>query len=103
MMATKPFASDPDAWKKHFLDMASGKLRNASFYRLGRTSQYGGSTGPTIELVTPTQQAIEMAKSEQKQQESKSGKVKNHVKRKSPHSTKKLGRGKTKRKEKRRR
>ncbi len=102
MMATKPFASDPGMWKKHFLDMASGKLHNSSFYRLGRANQYGGSTGPTIELVTPTQQAIEMAKSEQKQQESKSGKVKKHVKRESPHSTKKLGRGKTKKQKRRR-
>ncbi len=53
-----------DAWKKHFVDMASGKFRTKSFYRLG--VQRGGSDENPIRLVTPTQQAIEMARSEEK-------------------------------------
>lgn len=57
-MAAKPYASSLDTWKKHFLDMAAGKLHQSGFYRLGRNSQYGGSTEPVIELLTPTQQAI---------------------------------------------
>jgi hypothetical protein len=54
-----------DAWRKHFLDMASGKFRNRSFYQLG--TQRGGSDENPIQLVTPMQQAIEMAKSQEKQ------------------------------------
>ncbi len=53
-----------DAWKKHFVDMASGKFRDRSFYQLG--SQRGGSdTNPPIQLISPTQQAVEMAHSQE--------------------------------------
>jgi hypothetical protein len=54
-----------EAWKKHFVDMAEGKFRAKSFYQL--STQRGGSDVSPIQLVTPTQQAIEMAHSQAKQ------------------------------------
>ena len=73
------------AWKKHFLDMAAGKLNSSQFYSLGQGDQQGGSSGPKIELVTPTQQAVEMAKSEQKQHEGQQKQIKRSVKRRHHH------------------
>lgn len=52
------------AWKRHFVDMARGKFRDKPFYQL--ETQHGG--GSPIQMVTPTQQAIEMARSQEKQQ-----------------------------------
>lgn len=51
-----------DAWKKHFLSMAEGKFRDRPFYSLA--NQRGGSEESKIQVVTPTQQAVEMAKSQ---------------------------------------
>lgn len=53
------------AWKRHFVDMARGKFRDKPFYQL--ETQHGG--GSPIQMVTPTQQAIEMARSQEKQQQ----------------------------------
>ncbi len=53
-----------EAWKKHFVDMATGKLRQKTFYQLG--TQRGGGDEAVIQLVTPTQQGIEMARSQEK-------------------------------------
>ena len=58
-----------EAWKKHFVDMADGKFREKTFYQLG-TQRGAGDVSP-IQLVTPTQQAIEMAHAQEKQQRPK--------------------------------
>jgi hypothetical protein len=76
-----------DAWKKHFVDMAEGKLRDMAFYQL--STQRGGSDVSPIQLVTPTQQAIEMAHSQTKQRrKATKRKIKRHVLKKTVHSKK---------------
>ena len=60
-------ASSGEAWKRHFLDMAAGRVRPAQFYSLRPSGQTGGNGGTTVELVTPTQQAVEIAKSDERQ------------------------------------
>ncbi len=58
-----------EAWKKHFVSMSDGKMSEQPFYSL--TNQKGGNQEAKIELVTPTQQAVEMAMSKGKEQNEK--------------------------------
>ena len=58
-----------DKWKKHFLDMVEGKksnIKNVYLLKNNKSKQVGGGADPTIKLVTPTQQAVERAKSDLK-------------------------------------
>ena len=58
-----------DKWKKHFLDMVEGKksnIKNVYLQKNNKSKQVGGSADPSIKLVTPTQQTVERAKSDQK-------------------------------------
>lgn len=99
-MAYVPHIPDLDTWKKHFMDMAHDKLPHRNkFYVIGSRRQHGGSEDPVIQLVTPTQQAVEMAKSDMKrkaQEELNLYKYLNGVKKaRTTHSTRKRPTGKT--------
>lgn len=65
-MSWKPFIPDVNEWKKHFVESADMKyIPNLKTYVIG---QFGNGSRPVtqIELITPTQQAVEMARSELK-------------------------------------
>lgn len=65
-MSWKPFIPDVNEWKKHFVESADMKyIPNQKTYVIG---QFGNGSRPVtqIELITPTQQAVEMARSELK-------------------------------------
>ena len=58
-----------EKWKKHFLDMVEGKkskVKNVYLLNSSKSKQVGGSADPPIKMVTPTQQAVERAKSDLK-------------------------------------
>ena len=62
----KSFKMNVDRWKEHFSSMAHSRLpKGRNFYLLNENKQHG--SGPVIKLVTPAQQAVEIAKSEVKQ------------------------------------
>lgn len=70
-MAFTPYVQDLDAWKKHFVEMAEGKLPVPpdGLWRVNKWKQRGGDgDGADVRLVTPTQQAVEMAQSEMKRE-----------------------------------
>lgn len=95
MMSAKPLTSNLDTWKKHFVAMANGKVQNSKFYRIA-PEQYGqGNDSPTVELVTPTQQVVEMARSEQKE---RNRGIKRRRRRRRPHSTARQQKGKKRQK-----
>ena len=64
-MSWRPFIADVEEWKKHFLESTDMNfIPNQKSYIVGQFG-HGNRPSPTqIELVTPTQQAVEMAKSE---------------------------------------
>lgn len=65
-MSWKPFIPDVNEWKKHFVESVDMKyIPNQKTYVIG---QFGNGSRPVtqIELITPTQQAVEMARSELK-------------------------------------
>lgn len=65
-MSWKPFIPDVNEWKKHFVESVDMKyIPNQNTYVIG---QFRNGSRPLtqIELITPTQQAVEMARSELK-------------------------------------
>ncbi len=61
-----------EAWKRHFVNMTKGKTQpDKRGYYLVDSIQRGGNkpAEPSIKFVTPTAQAVELAKSELRQQE----------------------------------
>lgn len=59
------FAKSQEKWKRHFSSMTHNHQQNTKrFYTLNKSRQLGGNSAPVIRLITPTQQAVEMAKSE---------------------------------------
>ena len=67
-MDYSPHITDINKWKNHFMDMASsshGKTRK--IYTVGKQS---GGSGPSVQLVTPTEQAVQMAKADLKRKHS---------------------------------
>ncbi len=82
-----------EAWKRHFVAMAGGKFRDKPFYRVG--AQQGSGDDAPIQLVTPTQQAVEMARAQEKdrsepatKQRKRKKTIKKAVRKKSRHSKK---------------
>ena len=59
-----------DKWKIHFKRMADGKLRPnpRGKYVIGANQSGGTSKEPTVKFVTPMAQAVELAKSEMKEE-----------------------------------
>ncbi|OOZ24258.1 hypothetical protein BOW32_11860 [Solemya velum gill symbiont] len=57
---------DVETWKKFFADMVAGKLRpnDRGNYHVATIQTGGNGVKPTIKMVTPTAQAVEIAKSE---------------------------------------
>ncbi|OOZ42624.1 hypothetical protein BOW37_12805 [Solemya velum gill symbiont] len=53
-------------WKRHFADMAAGKLKldDKGYYHVATIQTGGSGFKLTIKIVTPTAQAVEIAKSE---------------------------------------
>ena len=66
---------DVDKWKKHFKDMVAGKTRQngRSKYVVSSNQTGGKSDDPPVKFVTPVAQAVELAKSELKEDESYKG------------------------------
>ena len=63
-MEYSPHVSDLNKWKNHFIDMAStNRGKNRKMYTVGK--QTGGSQ-TSVQLVTPTEQAVQMAKADLK-------------------------------------
>ena len=58
----EPYVSNPDKWKRHFVNMAENGTSSKKFYAL--SSQKGAGVSNELKLVTPTEQAVEQAKSE---------------------------------------
>ena len=63
---------DVEKWTKHFRKMAEGKLRKdpKGYYVVDQT---GGTIKPEITVVSPVQQAVNLAKSELKEQKVNKG------------------------------
>jgi hypothetical protein len=63
---------DVEKWTKHFRRMAEGKLRKdpKGYYVVDQT---GGTIKPEITVVSPVQQAVNLAKSELKEQKVNKG------------------------------
>ena len=63
---------DIEKWTKHFRKMAEGKLRKdpKGYYVVDQT---GGTIKPEITVVSPVQQAVNLAKSELKEQKVNKG------------------------------
>ena len=59
---------DIERWKRHFRDMAEGKLQPAFLgkYLVSAEQSGGKSNEPNVKFVTPVAQAVELAKSELK-------------------------------------
>ena len=54
-----------ESWKKHFQNMSEGKLsKKGKLFLVGE--QTGNGDKPVVELITPTQVAVEMARSKLK-------------------------------------
>ena len=63
-MDYSPHVTDLNKWKSHFIDMAStNHSKNKKMYTVGRQS---GGSEPSVQLVTPTEQAVQMAKADLK-------------------------------------
>ena len=80
-----PFQPDVNEWSKHFLDSLKMKyIPNQKSYIVG---QFGGTNNShesvPIEFVTPTQQAVERAKSELKKRKKEGGPIINFTRKKS--------------------
>ena len=71
-----PFIPDVNEWSKHFLDSLKMQyIPNQKSYIVG---QFGGTNSPAslpIEFVTPTQQAVERAKSDLKKRKKEGGPI----------------------------
>lgn len=57
-----------EAWKEHFINMAEGKIKpDSNGIWVVRTKKEGEKVNPdSLTLVTPTQQAVDIAKNEVK-------------------------------------
>lgn len=62
-----PFVAHVDSWKKAF--SADAKTRNRARWLVNQSGQ--GQIEPSIQLVTPTQQVVERAKSEMEEMREK--------------------------------
>ena len=60
----EPYVSNPDEWKRHFVDMAQNGYKPKKFYVLSSQSGSGSVVSNDLKLVTPTEQAVEQAKAE---------------------------------------
>ncbi len=69
------YVADIEKWKKHFLLMSEGKLRpnKGGQYVVNEQSGGANSDKPRIKFVTPVAQAVELAKSELKEEAVASG------------------------------
>lgn len=93
------YVDDIEKWKKHFLLMSEGKIKPNDRGKYFVNSQSGGanSNEPRIQFVTPIAQAIELAKSQLKEEETGAyKKKKNDYKSKPKRATKKRGNKKEK-------
>ncbi len=64
--------TDVEVWQRHFVNMSKGKTKPDKYgHYFVDSVQRGGNNPPepSIQFVTPTAQAVELAKSELKQQE----------------------------------
>lgn len=67
MSAFIPHSTDINQWKKHFTEMAEGKIGySQKIYTMGDKVQSGGGDEARIQMVVPTQQIVDCAKSELK-------------------------------------
>ena len=63
-MDYSPHVSDLNKWKNHFIHMATTNHgKNRKMYTVGKQS---GGSEPSVQLVTPTEQAVQMAKADLK-------------------------------------
>ena len=62
-----PYLPDPKKWEDHFRDLAEGRVRpdHKGRYIVGSGARWR-SESPTVELVTPVAQTLEMARSDKK-------------------------------------
>ena len=82
-------------WIEFYQRMGKGEIPyNASSYYIANTSQEG-SSAPSIKLVTPTEQQIEMAKSQVKKQNTKKRKKQKPRKKRVKKRVKKIKKRKT--------
>lgn len=66
-MSWQPFIPNVEEWKNLFLTTAKMKyIPNQKTYIVGQFGEGSASTKPQIELVTPTQQVIDIAKADLK-------------------------------------
>ena len=74
-MSFTPYQSDAEAWKKHFQEMADGKMDySGSFYRLSNVEKSKSAPIDAIKVVAPTAQVIEQARAELKREDQQSRK-----------------------------
>ena len=75
---------DLDMWKKHFVAMATNKrpTENVNFYVVGHDNNPDKvpQREPSINLVTPTAQAVDRAKADLKREKTKSIRISGHTK-----------------------
>ncbi|XP_061170892.1 uncharacterized protein F54H12.2-like [Saccostrea echinata] len=75
-MSWKPFVPNVEEWKNHFLRASQMKyIPKQKSYVIGQFGKGESVLQPKIELVTPTQQAVERAKSDLKKREREGGPV----------------------------
>lgn len=58
-----PYVSDPERYRYYFVDRLKNKAKSERFYVLNSRDQKGSGSDTSLTLVTPTQGAIERAKS----------------------------------------
>lgn len=75
-MSWKPFIPNVEEWKKHFVTTTNMKyIPNQNSYIVGQFGEGGGISKPQIEMVTPTQQAVDRAKADLKKRKLEGGPV----------------------------
>ena len=70
-MSYKPYVANAEAWQRHFMDMAEGKMDHGnSFYKLTRGTTAPSHKSPqSLKVVAPSAQVVEQAKQELRREE----------------------------------
>ena len=70
-MSYKPYVANAEAWQRHFMDMAEGKMDHGnSFYKLTRGKAASDDKPPhSLKVVAPSAQVVEQAKQELRREE----------------------------------
>ena len=76
-MSQRPYVTNAEAWKRHFIAMAEGKMDNGGhFYKLAQNHQTSTPTAQSIKVVAPSAQVVEQAKEELNREERQSRELK---------------------------